>query len=82
MAVGDALSIFTGGWFQTDGEVPNGIEVFTGGIWNELSTAIAYIEAIAGIVILTETLSAVATMTETLAADGIITETLSSEETL
>ena len=41
MAVGDALSIFTGGWFQTDGEVPNGIEVFTGGIWNELSTAIA-----------------------------------------
>ena len=78
MAVGDALSIFTGGWFQIDGEVPNQVEVYTDGHWNVLVGLIPYVEALAAVVILTETLAHAAIMTETLAADGIMTETLSN----
>ncbi|KKL79414.1 hypothetical protein LCGC14_2015070 [marine sediment metagenome] len=78
MAVGDALSIFTGGWFQTDGEVPNQVEVFTDGHWNVLVGLIPYVEALAAVVIFTETLAQVAVLTETLAADVIMTETLSN----
>jgi len=36
MAVPDNLSIFMSGWFQTDGLVPNQIEIFTGSWWNTL----------------------------------------------
>jgi len=36
MAVPDNISIFTGGWFQSDGEVPDQIEIFSDGWFNVL----------------------------------------------
>jgi hypothetical protein len=36
--MGDYLSIMTDGWFQTDGEVPTHVEVFTSGLWNTFAT--------------------------------------------
>lgn len=38
--MGDALSIFTDGWFQTDGEVPNIVEIASGGLWDALEEVV------------------------------------------
>jgi len=43
--VGDYLSIMTGGWFQTDGLVPNVFEVFTDGWWNAAGAAVPVVVA-------------------------------------
>jgi len=46
--VGDYKSIMTGGWFQTDGAVPNTFEVGTDGWWNAAGPAVIVV-AFAGV---------------------------------
>ena len=78
MAVPDNISVFTGGWFQSDAAVPNQVEVFSDGWFNILAIA-AWVDELAGNVILTLSLTKNATITEALTKNAAITESLTED---